>query len=1514
MDNLFDQFDKPTANPFDKFDAPKTANPFDQFDTSPAASVSATPQSSAAASELAPLDSEKFLRSADPTMGGLAPGIAVTEEGMLDNPSVNWDDPAQLKAAMEAGIVHDLPRPKGDSTGAGVVRGLEAAGEGLTTRTNIALMLSIGGLPGALQKVASLGFGAMMMKNIPEKITEAIDAKTPADRAEAVTGAALDTLMAAAAFGHAGGRIEGSAAVEKAKQVLRSNGLSQPEIDDAFKKIQEGKPGPLSNASDQAIDAAVKDPKMREGLPYPVEVLEAEVAKRAAVKAQAVAPQTADALKESIFLRGQEITAEAASKPTETPAAEPPSETPQAPTDEKASPAKVGGRSKLFQQASDEASKPVIDEVVYHSTAHPGNLSAEGVTRTAASPDTVGIFTSPDKEAATGWGGPKATVRQMRVKLFKPFDVRDIPLDQQMNKEQLAAALKAKGLDVSATDIPGEDRTMSFDEWKPEIESLTAKMRDQGFDGYVTKTEADGKEFTEHVPFDAKSLTVEPAAQPEIAAKKAPAEEPAAPNQAKRYADMTKEEKLDALSKQLEEAPARDKKRIKDAIKTLKAEPSPEIEQSAAGEPAAEPVKELWQKTKAEAQDQLPKHAAEVKAAAVAGKPVPLEVLEDFSGRKWADDARKKLYGDAISDAALKRIAGEAEDEWTSATKEEGSPKGMKRGGGEAGALSLPKFANRKMSELDRATTERSAKLQKSFDEAQRAQKEINKAIPDQKRQAAVSVWLEADGDASKLAQWEAGAKGEVFKRAAKDAQTLTPEEIAIANKSKKAFETLRQRGEKYEVLKSGRDNYVPHIWDVKAPDGQSVFGGSRLKQNFKFNKARTFENFAEGDAAGFKPKTLAIGKLLPSYLHEMNRVIADRQFVQDLAKGTAEDGRPLVVPRGNVRPVVSPDGDYAYLVNPRAIKGLKDAAGDPVDTTDYRTMENQPALHDWRWEGKDLDGNPIMVKDDLALHPDTALRVNAMLGKSAIREWYNEPGKGIAVVPKAIAKGLDRAQSVMKREMFGLLAPFHQVQEGTHSIAHRVNPFFDVPKIDLRKADQMDAARHGLMLLPDRAGAEGMLEGVGGKGTFLTQAARLFGESKAGDNSAGKAATALANVVDGYQDYLFHQYIPGLKFKTYQTALARNMELYAKELKSSEVSESDVKLMTAEQINAAYGHLNRDLLDRNPTIQHMLQLTLLAPDFLEARARFVGQAVKGATGSKVGIEQFKAIAFLAAVQAGIAYTTTKLLGDEYDPKNPFDVRHNGRQYSMRSVPADLLKFVEDVTNLAKGGDRGVPFISGRVNPLLESVEQLRTGINYRGERAGSLQTLEELFAKYIPITARALPGVRSLTETSRQNPVSPLEQLAGSLGVKISRASPITDTYALASQWMEKNNIAREKGSYPVSKFQQLRYALEDGDMDKAANEVAKLKKTTDPKAIAKGFRESILHPFTKNHETDKQFRDSLNPKDRAVYDLAVKKRVDILNRLNKLPNSTLPYVRESSETSGKGFTIRKARAKKEF
>ena len=819
----------------------------------------------------------------------------------------------------------------------------------------------------------------------------------------------------------------------------------------------------------------------------------------------------------------------------------------------------------------------------------------------------------------------------------------------------------------------------------------------------------------------------------------------------------------------------------------------------------------------------------------------------------------------------------------------------------------------RSRTELDAATSVHSRKGQVSFSEAERARNSIQRTFPKERDRNALSIYREAGGDKAVIQKWLATPDlPKWFKRAAGDAikLKLNAGQSAVLQKIADTYDVLEGRGGNAGVLTAHRDNYVTHVWDVSKKF--TGIGASKLKDRFRFNKARKFDTFYEGAVAKFKPKTLDIANLLPAYLHEMNKVIADRQFIADVSDKKSTEGTPLTIPRGQGKFVDSTeyavskpgakralkifdnkeDADaYAAgienafvarrakstaIVNPRGFASAKDLQGNPIDQSEYKLVD-QPALKQVIYLDTDPQGNNVLLQADLSVHPELAKRLKAMLGESAFRKWYNEPSRGLSVIPKAIVKGLDTSQAVMKREMFGALAPFHQVQEATHAIGHTVNPFFGFENIMRPTKAHTDAMDHGLMLLPEKGSASRYIEGVGGRNTFISQALRRFGMR------AGRAA---ADIFDGYQDFLFHQYIPSLKFKTYEHMVARNTHRYAKELKSGEVTLSDVKMLSAEQSNAAYGHLNYALLDRDPTIQHLLQLGLLAPDFLEARGRFAGQAAKGFA-TKAGHEQLRAVAILAAVNAAAAYIISKLLGDEWDPKHPFEVTHGNRTYALRSVPEDLFRL------FFSGADTRREFISARLNPFGQKITQMRTARNYRGEKVTFRDTLEELFAGYIPLILRGIPFIRNLTTTTANNPVSPLEQTAGSLGLRISRHSIITEAYQLGRDYNEAAGKLPDTGVYPTSKYQQLRYALEDGDAKRAAEEYAKLRKgvintinskVSDKKKLAQGFAESLFHPFTGSKESDKVFKAKLPLWDRMKVEEAERKRVDIMARFKRI------------------------------
>lgn len=757
-----------------------------------------------------------------------------------------------------------------------------------------------------------------------------------------------------------------------------------------------------------------------------------------------------------------------------------------------------------------------------------------------------------------------------------------------------------------------------------------------------------------------------------------------------------------------------------------------------------------------------------------------------------------------------------------------------------------------------------SARNQKSTFEIRRAHEGITKAVPDAVRREGITNWIQAGGDTAALAQRAAATHNLKLRKGYEAAASLTPEEVGIANQIKQTYDVLLKRAQSYGINISELDNYVTQIWKRDKIKEFVASSNRRLSGNVRFAKQRFYESYFEGEQAGLKPQSKDISKILPIYMNEVNNAIASRQFVENMSKGKASDGRPLVAPRGGVTTIDDTAGTgQVHLVFPE--KATK-------ETADYKVL-SQPALHDWRWRGEDTEGNPIMVKGDLAVHPEAYTQLKNVLGQSAIREWWNSQSESpLADMGKAATKFLvDDVQSVAKATMLGFLSPFHAVQEGTHAVGHKVNPFANIPKVDLNNPAQLDAARHGLMIAADRISAQQFREGLDGSSRNLLS------------NAIGKipkVGERIKQFSDDFQTWLFESYIPGLKIKTYDAMVERNTKRHVDELASGAITESQVKYLSAQQSNAAYGHLNYADISRNPTIQHVMQMFLLAPDFLEARGRFTGQAAKGIA-AKSGREQFAAMALLAAT----FYASSRILNQvaDGDPHwdEPFAVISGNRRYAMRSVPADIYHAVHDTRK----------FISGRLSPVIgRGVLEGLTGVNYRGEPTEFTETIRNIIAGMVPLSVQ--PFTRGLSETSKDNPVSPLEQLMGSSGLHVSRYSPVSEIYKLAGEWQKEHakeyGLDKKRGVFPISKYQQLRYALDDNDAEKAAAEVARLmgEEKVDRRNLSIRFTESMRHPFTGSKETDKAFRSSLPKKDQELYDAAVKRRETLLLRFKALPH----------------------------
>lgn len=184
--------------------------------------------------------------------------------------------------------------------------------------------------------------------------------------------------------------------------------------------------------------------------------------------------------------------------------------------------------------------------------------------------------------------------------------------------------------------------------------------------------------------------------------------------------------------------------------------------------------------------------------------------------------------------------------------------------------------------------------------------------------------------------------------------------------------------------------------------------------------------------------------------------------------------------------------------------------------------------------------------------------------------------------------------------------------------------------------------------------------------------------------------------------------------------AYERNTKRYSGKLNDDQIQE-----ITAKQANAAFGELNYQMLGRNKTMQDVFRLVALAPDFLEARAKFAAQALK-----PYGTEQAAALIRLSAIMAVTAQVTNLLINGEPEWMHPFSIKINGKFYALRSVPGDIMHLFHD--------PRG--FSYNRLNPTVaRPIIEALTGKDAFGRNRDFVTQLADWGKAHLPIPLQSL-------------------------------------------------------------------------------------------------------------------------------------------------------------------------------
>jgi hypothetical protein len=811
-----------------------------------------------------------------------------------------------------------------------------------------------------------------------------------------------------------------------------------------------------------------------------------------------------------------------------------------------------------------------------------------------------------------------------------------------------------------------------------------------------------------------------------------------------------------------------------------------------------------------------------------------------------------------------------------------------------------------------------SADLQKAPQETRAVVDYVRKSIPDPVRREGLTNYLEAGGDANVIRARMDATKDKDLKAGYEAALNLTPEEKQIAQGVRRMYDNYRDLGIKWGVNIGRVENYVNHEWK-EGPDseeGIKTSGGKRLNTSFKYSRQRTLPTYFEGEQIGLEPKTKDVSSLFGAYVNDLNHAILSRKFIKNLSEGKAADGRPLVAPKtGSMMHLA--DESEGKSPSVLVYKGnVKEAHQDYADTT-------IPQLANWTWKGE-VDGKPVLAKDNMALHPDISGEVKNLFSRSGIRNWMDAPaGSVMGKLGKGAVWLADQANIKGKTSLFGVVPSlFHPVQIMNEAISHRTVPLSPgdyLHEPDLTDPATYDKAAHGLMLAPNEASKEQFMQGYNqSRDNMFLALARGLAHLRGDKAIEAQVMDKIGQGVDASQRWIFESYIPALKSKFYDTVLDRNMQRFDKELKAGTVAPDDLKYLTARQANNAFGHLNYVDIARNPTTQHMMQFFFLAPDFFEARMRHTGQAASGLLGGKGGWEQSTALAAMGTAMFVTARLVNSWLNNgDTKPDQPFSIVDGNKSYMMRTQVGDLYRLIGVPWENGHFSYRPLfrnwrSWLSGRESPMSRFAGEALAGVNYRGEPTTMADAIRDTLAGNFPISLQPIlgPAAHQLPadwqnflapKTVTNNPISPFEQLLGTLGIQVSRYSPINTTYQMASAWRDAHgqefDIQPDKGTYPASQYTPLRYALDDGDYKRAAADYQQLLEANKNNAykVTTGLRESLTRRFTGGSPAaERAFVASLPDAEKQTYEAAEARRQLLLQRFAQMRS-------QMSETASK-------------
>lgn len=246
-------------------------------------------------------------------------------------------------------------------------------------------------------------------------------------------------------------------------------------------------------------------------------------------------------------------------------------------------------------------------------------------------------------------------------------------------------------------------------------------------------------------------------------------------------------------------------------------------------------------------------------------------------------------------------------------------------------------------------------------------------------------------------------------------------------------------------------------------------------------------------------------------------------------------------------------------------------------------------------------------------------------------------------------------------------------------------------------------------------------------------------------------------NLRDNMTYFLFQRMMPALKIMTAIAELEAQRRKHGEKLNSGEMTQHDIAKMVGNLINDDFGGLHHGRIQkhgRDPTIQHVLRLMLLAPDWTESNVRTMYKAfISGGKEEQRMYKEFWGRVLVKAMMITFAFNIIMTAMDDDDIWERYqkawkagrfkwldaDVTPLRRIFGMGDGRKKYLSLIGHFHDPFKFICHPVLSLKHKGSPLIKTMLEGITGEDWKGARFTSFPELLGLDKKDIYLTTR--PG-----------------------------------------------------------------------------------------------------------------------------------------------------------------------------